>query len=311
MNLKMLLPSPPNSTYDCICRDKGPKFANALGIEYLAINESISCKDGVFIIDTCFYPEDLEILEEKIKLEESSFFFFLIVDNHPTAIKRNTASYKAAHSWCKKYKNVFMLCVYSMIPTFQKNLELREVPAKKCLFINYPYNDEYECSLNKKDFLKRKDKISLTGRINNKFYKYRLQFFKNVGKNFWEQLGHPGGYYKRQLKHKVVGKRYIDYLSGYKLMLVTPSIYGYELLKYSECAEAGCVPVGICPSTLPNEIMITLPNDVKKWESKVKDIVKFPAEDLYNMAIKYRNFFTQNRSKIGIKEKIHKFISEI
>lgn len=76
----------------------------------------------------------------------------------------------------------------------------------------------------------------------------------------FKRLSHPG--YEEPKKHTIVNTNFIDYAAQFKYMLVCPSIWDMFLLKFVECAEAGCVPVGKLPSYIGMNLKLPSKNRI-------------------------------------------------
>ena len=114
---------------------------------------------------------------------------------------------------------------------------------------------------------------------------------------------------EKKHSHAHVGKDYIKHLSGFKYMLACPSKFGIELLKYSEMAYAGCIPVGQAPDSYPEHIkdlfLPLRPEHFKKdlfsifFRKKRRDIVK-----------SLRAFLHETRNPVTLNKTLEAFISK-
>jgi hypothetical protein len=106
----------------------------------------------------------------------------------------------------------------------------------------------------------REHLLSVSGAADPTYYPERAAILHALRRHWlarWQAsiLPHPGypdaGH---TLKHRITGDAYIAYLARHRFMYVEPSRDRLEFLKYSECAYAGCVPVGRAPATFEPEL---------------------------------------------------------
>ena len=71
-------------------------------------------------------------------------------------------------------------------------------------------------------------------------------------------------------------------------MACTTCIEGYELLKYIECAEAGCIPIGEVPPSL-------------KGTEAEKYIIEIP-KNLLNSSEEFNKWFIEMQDRTILKE---------
>lgn len=92
-------------------------------------------------------------------------------------------------------------------------------------------------------------------------------------------------------------------------MFITPSRCDCEFLKYSECAAAGCLPVGKACSSLPEqakENMVEI--DSTSIGKSIKKIFSIPVDEVKEMAQNYRNIMIKERSKDILNNMLNEFV---
>ncbi len=73
----------------------------------------------------------------------------------------------------------------------------------------------------------------------------RLRYILPRYRRNFDLLEHPGyPNIGEQLRHNLIFDKFVKFIGGYKYFFVDPSRADLEFLKYTECAYAGCLPVG-------------------------------------------------------------------
>lgn len=291
-----------------ICWDAGPDYALSMGWEVIKINEIANLQDSeVVVIDNRIEETECENLLKVVEKLINRSFFFKIVDPY---FENCYCHYyclllvKASH-----YQNTRFISPYH--PTEFSKLIYNLVGAKRFITIPYPYNQEREVSLNKK---KRESRIIISGAQNKHIYPYRhavwLKTRRHLTRVFTKVLRHPGYPDMGAMPaHDLTGIKYIQYLSGFKLMLVSPSRAGLEFLKYNECAYAGCLPVGIPPDTYPEQIKeLFFYVDPGKLTTSLLRLLILPDKQIQERVQAFRNFLRQTRSPEVLNQTFLDFI---
>jgi hypothetical protein len=285
----------------------GPGYASSFGWKYDYFSNIHLYLDKNIIIDGRHSVGEFNRLQQLIISSPSTTFFICATD--PSFDRRDKPFYRFAFS-VARYSNVY--CLFKYQPE-ELTEELQKLSGTRCFTLNYAYQSELCID---RPIKQRKRKIIVSG-YSNTLYPYRSMFL-SIRKNplkfmFSEQLPHPGySDVGNTLTHNIIGSRYIDYLSNFKLMLVTPSRLGLELLKYKECAYAGCVPVGVPPKTFTNDMkapFITLDFD-KLTLSTIKAILKSDKE-LEDRAQAYRKAFQDNRNPQILNQNFQNHLGQI
>ncbi|RRN77724.1 hypothetical protein EIM50_18160 [Pseudoxanthomonas sp. SGD-10] len=252
MNFKYLISS--ELQYDkLICNDAGPQYAASMRWHWETIGPDTNLISNMtYIIDNRLSINECEIAGRLITQYENKPFLIKVVDPYFENINHQF------YIWMSKMlekKNVFLLSVYEPkeIIRFLRNLH-----PNKLIYIPYPYDPGKELNL---DNLKgRKNKVIISGSINKDVYPLRTAIWKNsrrsISRFFFQVLKHPGypDIHKREFEHNLIGNSYIAFLSNFKAMFLCGTRVKIELLKYHECAYAGCLPIGEAPDCFPTEI---------------------------------------------------------
>lgn len=229
---------------DLICCDAGYGYAESLGLETSLLgNLSINVNQAYFI-DNRLLESELGILTKYILENPDVLFILKIVD--PCEHHKHHYYYKFLFSSIQ-FNNIFYVSVYSFAGLTK---ELADIVKNRIEFLPFPYLKEkeiihYKCT-------DRINKIIVSGVVEKFIYPERYRFVEwmkiPIIRKIIARLEHPG--YKdlnSTLIHSNVGDKYVKFLSGYKYMFVSPSKYKLELLKFYECAYAGCIPIGVIP----------------------------------------------------------------
>lgn len=302
----------PDKRYDCICRDHGYEFAKSFMINSITVNDlendlrSNNNDSVIYVLDIYIAKKEMDTIYKLKDINPKCKFLFLIVDPwYRTFTQPCFNTYHYCIKWSLKYHNFGILSMYHIIAELRSRIVKYALPDNKCIQINYPYCDNHEVVLDFDSFRKRKHKILFSGATRLNEYKDRRNFLKHVDKINYKILKHIGSYYKGRLKHNIFGEKYVRYLSEYKFYVTLPTYFNLEFLKYSECAEAGCVPIGTTPATMPDNIIYNLhPQDTNNWNNSIRKLFTKTDEELYEMATNYRTFFKKNRNISLLKETI-------
>lgn len=149
----------------------------------------------------------------------------------------------------------------------------------------------------------RLDKAILTGFNDYRIYPFRGLIYKHES-NLIESFLHPG-YSGRCWNQNNVGEGYISMLAQYKFMIVTTCYLDYELMKYIECAEAGCVPVG----EFPKYFLANMPAELRKLHctsvDEIDDVIRGCINQYGQLSRLYREWVQSEFNKEKILNKIY------
>jgi hypothetical protein len=178
-------------------------------------------------------------------------------------------------------------------------------------YIPYPYIEDDEITRN----TRVANRVILSGASVKGIYPMREKLYEiSNGSCLIETLDHPG-YSGRYWSSGKIGNDYIDKLSHYYFMICTTCNESYELLKYIECAEAGCIPVGEIPNSLKGteaeNYIIQVPDsalingdEFDKWFSDIS-----LNTDYHRISTSYRRCIKEMRDKNKIKDNLLNIIN--
>ena len=287
----------------------GYRYAEDMGFAYDTLSNINQHLDQIIIVDNRLTKKDCTLIRTVVEDNKETNFMFKIVDPHEVTI----GHYLKMLFELADYPNVKYLSTYTFAGNTKKLFS--KVGPKRMVHIPYAFNPN---KIVDNSFSKRKNKIILSGAKFKNLYPLRRRMMKGIFRFFsirlrlyTDVLPHPG--YPDigdQKKHNLIGTKYLEFLSSYKFMLVTTSIYDSEFLKFNECAYAGCVPVGVASSCLPEEAKknmfhINVDGNIGR---QVKKIVTSKM-DLDKMATKYRESMLKNRNKETLHKMLFNFIS--
>jgi hypothetical protein len=292
-----------------ICDDAGPGYANNMNwpVEYLN-NVYLIPKGSVFVFDNHLHVSEMRKVEKMIFENPNSLFFLKVIDPLFQDEKKGYFNFLKGAS---KFVNTGLISVYE---PREMVCELKEKYTNRFIHLPYPYNKEKELKYSSAD---RKNRIIISGSLNKYTYPYRYLVWEKVTRILarfiiFSILKHPG--YAEQnpiitYNYSFTKDSYVKYLSGFKFMLLCPSRYGIELLKFHECAYAGCIPVGLAPDCYPNRIKKTfLLLRVANFHKDLFNII-FAKHDQKNILL-FRTFLDRTRNPNFLNKKLKLFTAE-
>jgi hypothetical protein len=233
-----------------ICDDAGPLYAERQGFSPLTLSDAHSVADAVHVFDNRLTAGEFATLHRHVELFPQKVVFLKIVDPDLAAI---TQPYYQELLALSKYPNVEFVGPYHAIGFIDL---LRRVAGRENYFwLPYCYDNKREVTLNSAQ--PRSRRLFLSGTANPTAYPQRWSLYKAQRRSYWgwrhvAYLPHPGyADIGMPLHHRCVGESFIAAASRHVAMWVDGSSLQLELLKYVECAYAGCAPFGEPPATLP------------------------------------------------------------
>ena len=162
--------------------------------------------------------------------------------------------------------------------------------SSRILRAPFPYEPDREIRV---PIAERSRRVFLSGARHRRVYPLREGLYRRVAWNPWarrlvDRLAHPG--YPdtgRQARHDVVRERYVERAAASTHFFLDPSRYRVELMKYLECAYAGCVPIGDLPSTLEGIVESHFLSSLGRW-ADLRDAAQMPEEQIRSLASGYR-----------------------
>lgn len=243
-------------------------FADSLGFKPYQFKESIGLKGEKVIVEV-FGRDSMDELGITESLVNNNNVVLRIVDYHDFYFKG-----EEGHKWYELIKKYNLKIVSPVV---------QRILIYDTIHIPYHYNEDDEVSMD--DYFHRAKRMTLTGARSASIYPMREVYYQSNNPLVFT-IPHPGyegnntDIYRRELSNSTH-------------MVVSTSYNQYELLKYVECAEFGCCPVGDYPKNLRDmdpglfEIDFSLPTELY-------------VSDSYEKAVNYRNWFKINRSKKSI-----------
>lgn len=274
------------SSKPLICRDGNKQYADSMDLKFRTYdwldlpdfdrfndpnylyNELKEVDEYCVIIDisvgwTSLY--DISIIEDFIKYynePKKCKVYFRLVDQFPHQ------ELEEVYTVMKALSNIYNV---KIIGTY----EVDYYGLDKVATIPYPYLVSEE--------LERlpgagSSSITLTGANVKNIYPIREKLINNIcGKSKYLSYQNHPGYSGKGWDKGLIGKDYLMKLAESKCMICTTTYNKYELLKYIECAEIGCVCIGEVPISYVG-------TDVEKW------IVRIP-EEVLDDSNKFDNWY--------------------
>lgn len=295
------------SSKPLICRDGNLQYARSMDLNFITYDELrwMDSKSLYFIIDISAgwtSSKDMDIIEEFVSRVPSKRISIRLVDQFEH--QRNTDTYlrmaKVSIDYCIPIIGTYDVDYY--------NLDVR-------LVLPYPYLEEDEIKLTGSSVRKISSTI-LTGANVNGIYPMREKLYSiSSSSERIDAISHPG-YSGKGWSNGVIGKDYLNTLSKYVFMVCTTCNESYELLKYIECAEAGCIPMGEIPNSLKGteaeKYFIKIPDESltssKSFDTWFLDAIN--NTDYYRCSISYRNYIKSVRNKDLLKDKLLNYINK-
>lgn len=292
-----------------ICDDAGPGYARSMnwfhdGFANLA---NYLDEEHVIITDPRLSETEYRQLYEAVRQHPSVQFIAVVTDPcFEECIDKPLYKFLFRTT---TLPNIVYLSQYhpTEIVAFLRNIK----GSDAMLTLPYPYQKEKE---SQRPFTGRKNKILFSGSLARLMYPDRFRFYRKYRRSFWrlkvDTLFHPGYPGKGQkFSHSYVGKSYIERLSEYRFMYLDGSRCNLELMKYSECAYAGCVPVGRAPETFHPELRkLVLPIDNRRMTRSLLNIFSMPENELAEIARAYRAEFERTRNLSVLTKNFESFL---
>jgi hypothetical protein len=290
-----------------ITYDAGSGYAQRMGWEYSGLDKWKQYRDYLNIIDCRISEAECEWVENLIQQQRQTQFVLRIVDPYYSC---HSQAYYRLLFRVKDWENVRFLSPYQ--PT-ELVKQLQEAAGdRKVIWLPYPFIVENNVTTN---MAGRRKQVIFSGARNPHLYPERQAFISAVRRNplLWgkvHHLKHPGYPDTGQpQQHMIVGKYYIQYLSKFRWMFISPSRCRLEFLKYSECANAGCVPVGQPPDSFSNRLrqcFISL--DFERLYDSFCYLFSMPFDELQAIANEYRLAMTEERNPALLNDQLNELI---
>jgi len=157
----------------------------------------------------------------------------------------------------------------------------------------------------------RRINICLSGATDPYYYPERAALLSAVRRHQWTEpdvsiLPHPGypdvGH---ELKHQITGEAYLQFLARHRFAYVEPGREGLEFMRYSECAYAGCIPVGRFPgSSEPTLASLILPLESSNLGPDYQALRTRPRERDVDHVVEYRTRLAAERNPLELTARV-------
>ncbi|MGO9931347.1 MAG: hypothetical protein ACLPV8_05995 [Steroidobacteraceae bacterium] len=297
-----------------ICRDAGPAYAESLQLQCFGVGSLRERAGGTVavIIDNTLSDAEVSTVREFIERQESPVLL-KVVD--PYWVRGNYGKHKSAYaalveSHCS-LPNVAILSPYE--PSEWLKMVVEQFNPKR-LVLPYPYVAGAEQPMALETFSARLDRAILTGALSGRKYPrrarvHRLRHLLPKYRRNFDLLVHPGypnlGEARR---HNLIFDEFVKFIGGYKYFFVDPSRANLEFLKYTECAYAGCVPVGAPAASLPPEAH-KLILDTSRFLQSMREPAALRNRRHFEAALEYRAIMSESRKSEGLRARLEAFIA--
>jgi len=275
-----------------------------------SLGERASGRQSV-IIDNTLSDGEVSAVREFIERQEAAVLL-KVVD--PYWVRGNYGKYKSAYS--ALVESHCALPNVALLSPYEPSEWLKMVVKKfkpKLLVLPYPYVAEAEQTLELESFSARQDRAILTGALSGRKYPRRARVYRrryllpSYRRNF-DLLAHPGypnlGEARR---HNLIFDEFVRFISGYKYFFVDPSRANLEFLKYTECAYAGCVPVGAPATSLPAAAQ-QLVLDTSRFLKSMQQSAASRNKGHFEAAREYRAIMSKSRNSEAMRSRLQTFI---
>ncbi len=246
----------------------GPHYARSFGWETAGLDRLSQTACDVGIIDNRLTTEDRATLDRELRDPNRRFpVLFKLTD--PEAPTYTDPGTRYLFSQCDA-PNIHYISVYDPEGPLRKFvLSLR---SSRVFRLPFPYDAACEYQ---RDFADRRRRILLSGAQGRDYYPLRHRLrrrrrFDPLARLAVSELPHPGyADIGQTLRHNLIFDRFIAHAAGFTHLFLCPTRYRVELMKYVECAYAGCVPIGQLPRSLEAELADTLIS----WSGTTRELV--------------------------------------
>ena len=282
-----------------ICDDQGPAYARRQGWETVSLSDAQSVVTKPHIFDNRLTLYELGFVERHVAANPKVPVFIKVVDPQLEAI---TQPYYQMLLHIVTRQNVTLIGPYheTGITALACKISGRQIYH----WVPYAYDIAREIQLDIKSIEARVSKVLLTGALSPKVYPDRTRLVaarrRSIGcYRRTAHLRHPGYWdIGQEVRHNIVGDRFIQHLSRYVAMWIDGREEGLELLKFCECAYAGCVPFGVAAKTLPIDAAKQIWDIPIGRESKtLKAGLSRAVDELYDSAMRFRSAMRQSRKQ--------------
>lgn len=292
-----------------ITYDAGAGYAQRMGWEYAGLSQWQQYGDYLNIIDSKISEAECEWLEDLIQQQRHTQFALRTVD--PYNYHQNHPYYRLLFRM-KNRENVYFITPYQPVEQIK---QLQEAAgSRKVISLPYPFVAENSVAT---DLKERRKQVIFSGAKHPNLYPERHAFIATIRRSplLWgkvHRLRHPGypdiGHTQR---HAIIGNHYISYLSQFRWMFISPSRCCLEFLKYSECANARCVPVGQAPNSFSDRLRQSfISMDLDRLHYAFRQLFSMPLDELQAIADQYYLAMAEERNPTLLNAQLDASISK-
>jgi hypothetical protein len=296
-----------------ICRDCGPAYARSLRLPWSDVDSLGDLSDNsAVVVDSTL--NDAEVMRVRKFIDRDTALVLLkVVDPYWSRDTRGSdrSSYtRLVETRCCR-PNVAILSPYEPKEWLK---EVVDQLKPRLIVLPYPYLPEAEQALTPDNFAARRDRAVLTGARSGRKYPqrariHRLRHILAKYRNSFDLLEHPGYPNLGQARrHNFVFDEFLRFIAGYKTFYICPSRADLEFLKYTECAQAGCAPVGIPATSLPAAAKSLFLDTATFLKSMRKQPAALRNEEHFTRAVEYRAVMANSRKAEKLREQLVNFV---
>ena len=295
-----------------MCRDAGPEYAKSLLLPCAGVSSLRESASGdALLIDNNLTAGEAGIVQEVIERQQAPVLL-KVVD--PYWVRGNYGRHKSAYA--ALVETHCRMTNVAILSPYQPSEWLKMVVEKfnpKLLVLPYPYVAEAEQPLELTSFSARLDRALLSGALSGRKYPrrarvYRLRYLMPRYRRNFDLLEHPGypniGEARR---HNLIFDDFVRFISDYKYFFVDPSRADLEFLKYTECAYAGCLPVGTPAASLPAAAQ-QLVLETSRFLRSMRQPAASRNRGHFEAALAYRAIMSKSRNSGEIRARLESFV---
>lgn len=271
----------------------GPRYARMFGWPTAPIDEIAATECDAAIIDNRTLEADREAIDRFLTQSNPPFpVFFKLSDPEMPKQTNAAARYVIGKGDAPGVHYVSMYDPAGPLRDFTASLR-----RSKILRLPFPYDRSQEIQ---RSFENRRRGVFLSGAYGRQLYPLRtkLRWQRRLYPLLWplvHDLAHPG--YPEQMKkprHTILFERFIAHAAQFTHFLLCPSRYRVELMKFVECAYAGCVPFGEPADSLKDAVTHCFVPYEGSPLRLVRDLMA-DRQDMQALADEYRRVMREQR----------------
>lgn len=295
-----------------LCADAGPQYAESLGLAWEPFDsQRLAASDPytVWVLDPRLQADEVRRLEELAWRFPHLWLVPRVVDPCWPPEDQN-ALRNLAFRLARRPRTALLLAYQPAEVT----VLLADAFGPNRWFVSpYPYVSARELALGGK----RLHRVLISGSANPRMYPLRaLARRKRITAPRWRLLSadlvHPGYGIQAGQQQACIGNRFVAHLARYRFMLLCPSRASAELLKYGECAYAGCAPVGAAACGLPSEAAACIiPFDAADTAGSIRRIAATSEQEAWERAFHFRRVMSEARAPHGLREGLFGWLAQM